>query len=178
MPHLSGTNFSYQSPSQDLSFSWQVTTPLVPGPVLFVDRSQHSFFTTEEAASPCRGKVGTGGPQIKTGKQTSFLDIVRGQKYYANGNVKPIEKKPDTFIMFNNNLKKVLDFICFYRGLCLKGKPWSPIQDVGQHLTEQTRTDMSAKVCNWSRGVNFLMTVSWLSHDCLMTVSWLSHADL
>ena len=38
----------------------------------------------------------------------------------------------------------------FYHGLCLKGKPWSCGHPVGgsltdSHLTEQTRTDMSAK---------------------------------
>ena len=36
----------------------------------------------------------------------------------------------------------------FYHGLCLKGKPWSCGHPVGtlltDHLTEQTRTDMSA----------------------------------
>ena len=42
-------------------------------------------------------------------------------------------------------------------------------------LTEQTKTNMSAMVCIWSRVVDCLMIVSWLSLDCLMTVSWLPH---
>ena len=42
---------------------------------------------------------------------------------------------------------------------------------VTDHLTEQTRTDMSAIVCHWSRVVDLFMTVSIPSHDCLMTVS-------
>ena len=60
---------------------------------------------------------------------------------------------------------------------------WPTIQDViGPHLTEQTRSDMSAT--NWEHGFlitfawlfhDFLMTFSWLSHDFLMTFSWFSH---
>ena len=50
-----------------------------------------------------------------------------------------------------------------------------PCRVVRHNLTKQTRTDMSVKVCNWSRVVDFLMTFSWLSHDCLMAVSVLSH---
>ena len=49
---------------------------------------------------------------------------------------------------------------------------WPPIKGVtGYHLTEQTRTKMSARSAT---GV-MQYTVSWLSHDCLRTASWLSH---
>ena len=40
---------------------------------------------------------------------------------------------------------------------------------------EQTRTNMSAKVCNWSRVVDFLTTFSQLSHNFLTTFSQISH---
>ena len=85
-----------------------------------------------------------------------------------------------------NNIISVLTTpsFSFYHGLCLKGKPWScghPFRTLlSNHLTEQTRTDMSAKVCNWSRGVNFLMTVSWLLKiDCwiLIAGNWLLEID-
>ena len=45
----------------------------------------------------------------------------------------------------------------------------------GGHFTEKKRTDTSAMVYNWSKGVHFLMTFSWLNHYFLMTISRLSH---
>ena len=52
---------------------------------------------------------------------------------------------------------------------------WPPIRGVTKYLKSQTRANMSAMVCNCIKRVDFLMSVSWMSHDCLMTVSWLSH---
>ena len=84
------------------------------------------------------------------------------------------------------------DFV--YHGLCLKSKPWSCGHPVGGSLTDSAFnwTDENrhvCKACNWSRVVDCLMTVSWLSHDslrilsrlshdCLMTVSWLFLATI
>ena len=66
---------------------------------------------------------------------------------------------------------------------CLKGKAMVMLPPVFHRLTsklwevgwEQTGTNMSAKVCNWSRVVDFLTTFSQLSHNFLTTFSQLSH---
>ena len=62
-----------------------------------------------------------------------------------------------------------------------KAKPWSWSLLVNEGASqfwevewEQTRTNMSAKVCNWSRVVDFLTTFSQLSHNFLTTFSQLS----
>ena len=52
---------------------------------------------------------------------------------------------------------------------------WPPIKVVTQCLKLQTRTNMSAMFCKWSRGGDSFMTLSWLSHDCIMTITWLPH---
>ena len=45
---------------------------------------------------------------------------------------------------------------------------------LNDHLAEQTRTDMSARLSHdYVMNVSWLsMTVSWLSYDCLTTISW------
>ena len=53
---------------------------------------------------------------------------------------------------------------------------WPPTQNASHwssHWTDENRH--VCKACNWSRGVDCLMTISWRSYDCLMAVSWLSH---
>ena len=50
---------------------------------------------------------------------------------------------------------------------------WLPIRDVTDSPSKWT--EKNRHVCNWSRVVDYVMTVSWLSHHCLMTISSLSH---
>ena len=54
------------------------------GSVLFLGESHHSLFLdpTEEAASPCWGKVGTGGPQTNTASHDSFCDTLQGKVHF------------------------------------------------------------------------------------------------
>ena len=63
-----------------------------------------------------------------------------------------------------------------------KAKPWSwrllflpLISQFWEVAWEQTRTTMSAKVCNWNRVVDFLTTFSQLSHSFLTAFWQLSH---
>ena len=58
--------------------------------------------------------------------------------------------------------------------LAIRWRPWPcghPVASGTFHWTDKNKP--VCKVCNWSRVVDCLMTVSWLSHDCIMTVGWL-----
>ena len=51
---------------------------------------------------------------------------------------------------------------------------WPPIKGMTHSPSNWTDNNKHVcKVCNWSRVVDCLMIVSWLSNDCLMAVLWL-----